>query len=224
MFHILVNHADNWYLGDSNLIFFQLKAHEMVIEIKMKMIPIISFSIHAIGVFIVSICKFIFTLNNLMAIISDINIWLWQWLKFMYHQHWSLNQGLCYCLFTANSLILVSCNRDSFWEFIWEKVKTQGVSNIGFFWWSQCEIRGFTSEILTVSDNRWSSGWAIFKGNPAIKTSKMRSPFHNNIVLEILDHWQTSNQFDMNYVSVGDISFSVVFTCRRSEICDPLEK
>ena len=30
--------------------FFQLKIHEMVIEIKMKMIPIISFSIYAIGV------------------------------------------------------------------------------------------------------------------------------------------------------------------------------
>ena len=55
---------------------------------KMKMIPIISFSIHAIGVSytIVSIFKFIFTLIYLMAIISDINMWLWQWLKFMYCQ------------------------------------------------------------------------------------------------------------------------------------------
>ena len=42
------------------------------------MIPIISFSIDAIGVsyIIVSIFKFIFTLINLMAIISDINLWL----------------------------------------------------------------------------------------------------------------------------------------------------
>ena len=43
----------------------------MVIEIKMKMISIISFSIDAIGVshIIVSISKFIFTLINLMAVI-----------------------------------------------------------------------------------------------------------------------------------------------------------
>ena len=52
----------------------------------------------------------------------------------------------------------------------------------------QCEIRGLTSEILTMSDNRWSCGQAIFQGNPAIKTSKTSSPLHNNIVLEILDH------------------------------------
>ena len=58
----------------------------MVIEIKMKMFQIISFSIYAIGVshIIVSIFKFIFTLINLMAIIIDINMWLMQWLKFMY--------------------------------------------------------------------------------------------------------------------------------------------
>ena len=45
----------------------------MVIEIKMKMFQIISFSIYAIGVshIIVSIFKFIFTLINLMAIIID---------------------------------------------------------------------------------------------------------------------------------------------------------
>ena len=51
----------------------------MVIEIKMKMLPIISFSIDAIGAayIIVSIFKFIVTLINLMAIISDINLWLW---------------------------------------------------------------------------------------------------------------------------------------------------
>ena len=30
---------------------------------------------------IVSIFRFIFTMINLMAIISDINMWLWQWLK-----------------------------------------------------------------------------------------------------------------------------------------------
>ena len=66
--------------------------------------------------------------------------------------------------------------------------------------------RRLTSEILTVSDIRWSCGRAIFQGNPSIKTSKMSSPLHDNIVLEILDHWQTSNQFDMK-ISVGDISF-----------------
>ena len=114
-------------------------------------------------------------------------------------------------------LALPSYNRDSFWKFVWEKVKTRDASYIGGFWWSQCEIRGLTSEILTVSDNRWSCGRAIFQGNPAIKTSKTSSPLHNNIVLGILDHWQTSNQFDMT-ISVGDISFSVVFTCCRSEI------
>ena len=38
---------------------------------------------------------------------------------------------------------------------------------------------------LTVSDNRWSCGRAIFQGNPASKTNKTSSPFHNNIVLEI---------------------------------------
>ena len=38
---------------------------------------------------------------------------------------------------------------------------------------------------LTVSDNRWSCGRAIFQGNPVNKTN---SPFQNNIDLEILDH------------------------------------
>ena len=58
-----------WDFSDSNW-FFQLKIHEMVIEIKMKMIPIIPFSIDARGMsyIIVSIFKSIFTLNNLMAI------------------------------------------------------------------------------------------------------------------------------------------------------------
>ena len=81
--------------------FFQLKINEMVIEIKMKMIPIIYFSIDAIGVsyIIVSIFKFIFTLINLVVIISCINIWLWQWLKFMSYRQWLLNQWLGYCLF-----------------------------------------------------------------------------------------------------------------------------
>ena len=57
----------------------------MKIEMKMKMILIISFLIDAIGVsyILVSIFKFIFTLINWMAIISDINMWLWQWLKFI---------------------------------------------------------------------------------------------------------------------------------------------
>ena len=43
-------------------------------------------SIDAIDVsyIIISILKVIFTLINLMAIISDINMWLWQWLKFIY--------------------------------------------------------------------------------------------------------------------------------------------
>ena len=65
------------------------------------------------------------------------------------------------------------------------------------------------------SDNRWSCGRAIFQGNPASKTNKTSSPFHNNIALEIWDHEQTSNQFDMK-ISVDDIAFSVAFTCCRS--------
>ena len=58
--------------------FFQLKIHEMVIEIEMKTISIISFSIYAIGVshIIISIFKFMFTLINLTAIISDVSMWL----------------------------------------------------------------------------------------------------------------------------------------------------
>ena len=74
----IISHGDNWYFSDSNWICFQLKIHEMVIEIKMKMIPIISFSVEAICVshIIISIFKFILTLINLMAIISDINMWL----------------------------------------------------------------------------------------------------------------------------------------------------
>ena len=74
-----------------------------------------------------------------------------------------------------------------------------------------------------MSDNRWSCGRAVFQGNPASKTNKTSSPFHDNIVLEILDHKQTSNQFDMK-ISVDDIAFSVLFTCRRSEILDPSKK
>ena len=48
----------------------------MVIEIKMIIIPIISFSIDAICVsyIIIRIFKFIFVLINLMAIISHINV------------------------------------------------------------------------------------------------------------------------------------------------------
>ena len=78
----IISHADNWYFSDSNcLFFFQLKINEMVIEMKMKTIPIISFSIYTKDVFyiIVSICKFISTLINLMAVISYLNMWLWQW-------------------------------------------------------------------------------------------------------------------------------------------------
>ena len=41
---------------------------------------------------------------------------------------------------------------------------------------------------LTVSDNRWSCGRFKFQENPASKMNKTSSPFHNNIVLEILDH------------------------------------
>ena len=65
---------------------FQLKMHKMVIEINMKMIPIILFSIDAIGVsyIMISIYKFIFTLIILLAMISEINLWLWQWLKFIH--------------------------------------------------------------------------------------------------------------------------------------------
>ena len=90
------------------------------------------------------------------------------------------------------------------------------------FWGSQCDIWGLASDFFffTVRDNRWSCGRAKFQGNPA---SKMSSPFHNNIVLEILDHQQTSNQFDAK-ISVDDIAFSVLFTCSRSEILDPSKK
>ena len=58
----------------------------MVIEIKMKIILNISFSIDAIGMSytVVSIFKFTSTPINLMAIISDINMWLWKWLEFIY--------------------------------------------------------------------------------------------------------------------------------------------
>ena len=43
-------------------------------------------SIDAIDVsyIIISILKVISILINFMAIISDINMWLWQWLKFIY--------------------------------------------------------------------------------------------------------------------------------------------
>ena len=58
----------------------------MVIEIKKKMVTIISFSIDAIDVSYIIICifKVIFALINLMAIIADTNMWLWQWLKFIH--------------------------------------------------------------------------------------------------------------------------------------------
>ena len=39
-----------------------------------------------------------------------------------------------------------------------------------------------------MGDNRWSCDRAVFEGNLASKTNKTNSPFHNNIVLEILDH------------------------------------
>ena len=65
---------------------FVFSWNETVIEIKMKMTPIISFSIDTIGMsnILVIILKFIFSLINLMAFISYINMWLWQWLKFIY--------------------------------------------------------------------------------------------------------------------------------------------
>ena len=82
----IVSQGGNWYFDDSNWIRFQFKIHEMVIEIIMKIILNISFSIDVIGVSytVVSIFKFTSTLINLMAIISDINMWLWQWLEFIY--------------------------------------------------------------------------------------------------------------------------------------------
>ena len=49
------------------------------------------------------------------------------------------------CFDTVNSLILgASYNRETFWKFFWEKVKTWGVSYIGSFWWLQCEIQTFS--------------------------------------------------------------------------------
>ena len=38
-----ISHGDNWYFSDSNWICFQMKIHRMVIEIKTKMTPVISF-------------------------------------------------------------------------------------------------------------------------------------------------------------------------------------
>ena len=89
---------------------------------------------------------------------------------------------------------------------LWEG-QNSGCDSYWRFWGSQCEIRGLTSEFLTVSDNRWGCGRAKFQGNPASKTNKTSSPFHDNIVLEILDHKQTSNQFDTVDIympSIGD--------------------
>ena len=82
----IISYGDNGCSNDSNWSCFQLKMHKMVIEIKMKMVPIILFSIDAIAVYytIISIYKFILTLINLMAIISEINLWLWQWLEFIH--------------------------------------------------------------------------------------------------------------------------------------------
>ena len=50
-----------------------------------------------------------------------------------------------------------------------------------------------------------------FKGIQPVKRIKRVVHFIITLFLEILDHWQTSNQFDMK-ISVDDIAFSVVFT------------
>ena len=78
---------------------------------------------------------------------------------------------------TVKSLIYdASYDRDSFWNFVWEKVKTLILE----FFCSQCEIRSPPNiGVFTVSDNRWSCGRSIFQGNPAIKTSKMILLDHN---------------------------------------------
>ena len=66
--------------------------------------------------------------------------------------------------------------------------KLGGVSYIGGFGDRNMKYKVWHRSLLTESDNRWSCGRAIFQGNPASKTNKTSSPFHNNIVLEILDH------------------------------------
>ena len=42
-----------------------------------------------------------------MAIISDINMWLWQLLKFMYYKQWSLSQWLGNCLFFYDAYTVI---------------------------------------------------------------------------------------------------------------------
>ena len=73
---------------------------------------------------------------------------------------------------TVSFLIQGTSYIDLFWKLVWEKVRNLCVSYIGGFCGSQCEIRGLTSQVWTVSDNKWSCGRAIFQGNPAIKISK----------------------------------------------------
>ena len=50
------------------------------------------------------------------------------------------------------------------------------------FWDRSMKYEAWHGSFFTVSDNRWSCGRAIFQGNPASKTNKTSSPFHNNIV------------------------------------------
>ena len=50
------------------------------------------------------------------------------------------------------------------------------------FWDRSMKYEAWHRSFFTVSDNRWSCGRAIFQGNPASKTNKTSSPFHNNIV------------------------------------------
>ena len=62
----IISHADNWYFSDSNWFFFQLKIHEMIIEIK-----IISFSIYAMNV------------SHVIAFSNSYSHWLIWWLSFL---------------------------------------------------------------------------------------------------------------------------------------------
>ena len=62
-------------------------------------------------------------------------------------------------------------------------VKTRGASYIGGFGNRNVKYEAWRRSFLTVSDNRWSCGRAVFQGNPASKTNKTSSPFHDNIVL-----------------------------------------
>ena len=103
----------------------------------------------------------------------------------------SMQRSNCVCT-TVNSLIQGgSYNRNAFWKFVSE-VKTRDAAYIGGFgiaiWNTRLDIRFFFLQ------------WAIiggvvvepyFKGIQPLAASKMNKtsrPFHNNIVLETLDH------------------------------------